>query len=94
MFNAEFDFNQIREVPQKVQDVARQASLELKQEQLQNNQALASQVKRLRDKYLREFYAIIGSENLERYSKFRAKRKQRLHKKRGLCSRLSIANLC
>jgi hypothetical protein len=78
LYESDFDLKQYREIPAEVQNIAHQATLDHNQERLQQMQDLTDQVRQLGAEYRKELYAIIGSENLERYREFRSRSKNRL----------------
>lgn len=78
MYETGFELKQVPEIPTRVQQNARQATLDHNQERMLQRQALTRQVKQQRSEYLKKLNSIIGIGNLDKYSTFRTRSKQRL----------------
>ena len=70
MYGAGFHLDSVEGVPQEMQRKAANVSLELEQHELEQSEALISNIQRLSTEYLRELRTIVGEENLERYFAF------------------------
>lgn len=78
MYGAGFHLDSVEGVPQEMQRKAANVSLELEQHELEQSEALISNIQRLSTEYLRELRTIVGEENLERYFAFRAPLRQQV----------------
>jgi hypothetical protein len=78
MYGAGFHLDPVKDVPQNTQQQAAGISLEIEQEELKESQSLAKTVQGLSAEYQEKLSAIIGGENLERYSEFRVTNRKRV----------------
>jgi hypothetical protein len=78
MYGSGFHLDPVKDVPKNAQQQAAGISLELEQEELKESQSLAKTVQGLSAEYQEKLRAIIGPENLERYSEFRVPLRQQV----------------